>query len=597
MKQEQVLATYLGPIVGALATAGVKHVVVSPGSRSTPLALLLAHHKQIKVWLHVDERSAAFMALGMAKASQEPVALLCSSGTAVANYLPAVAEAKHSRTPLIILTADRPHELRDVGAPQTMEQNHIFSSFVKWFCELAEPAPLQELTAYGIAAAARAVATAVSSPAGPVHLNFPLREPLLPDLALAESLWNENNRNIGVKSGKQCIAAAEAAKLMEELMKQPQGIIVCGPSEAEDATFAKAVTTLAETLGYPLLVDPLSQLRSGSHNKMMLIETYDAFLRDIAVAETLRPEVILRFGALPVSKSLFQFLKKHSSVRQILVDATETWRDPALTATEVFYSDSSEFCRSLLSHQVEFQSKQVTLQASLDRASAARTRSATLWQKKWLSMNKAVRAVITEATEPGAMAEAIMAKGDPVGSSYRSLLSALPAAATIVVGNSMPIRDLDTFFLTQEPKLCVIGNRGVNGIDGLTSTALGAAVFSQPCVLVVGDLSFFHDLNGLLAAKLHEISLTVILINNDGGGIFSFLPQANLPEHFEELFGTPLGLDFSAVVAMYGGSFIRLKEEKSLQDCLARVLPLPGLKVIEVESDRSDNVVWHKQLW
>ncbi|MBP2645673.1 MAG: 2-succinyl-5-enolpyruvyl-6-hydroxy-3-cyclohexene-carboxylic-acid synthase [Firmicutes bacterium] len=573
MEQGIILSTYLGAFVDELARCGLCHVVISPGSRSTPLALLLAEHPAIQVWLHIDERSAGFFALGMAKASRKTVALLCSSGTAAANYMPAVVEAHQSRVPLLLLTADRPPELRDVGAPQAIDQIHIFGRYVKWFVEMALPEVSPDLLQYARMVASRALMAARSGLQGPVHLNFPFRESLIPDLSLLD-LWKggreEGRCYTRVLTGYRQLEQCYMDELAQELRQVERGLIVCGPQD--DPLLAGNVVALAERLQYPVLADPLSQIRSGGHDKRWIIESYDAFLRDREVIDMLKPQVVIRFGAAAVSKALFLYLKQHSSCRQIVVDDESGWQDPTLAASDMLYVNPIFFLRSI--------------GQAIGRKAAGTGLSQ--WSRTWMKVNEAAKEVILRQVSHPDFWEVHV---------YVDLLACLPDQSTLFIGNSMPVRDLDTFFFGQEREIRVIANRGANGIDGVVSSALGAATAAKPLVLVLGDLSFYHDLNGLLAAKLHKIDITIVVINNDGGGIFSFLPQAKLPRHFEELFGTPLGLDFQAAVRMYGGEFYSASSRQDFRQALRQSLGRQGLKVLEVIANRSENVSCHRTMW
>ncbi|MFN8539031.1 MAG: 2-succinyl-5-enolpyruvyl-6-hydroxy-3-cyclohexene-1-carboxylic-acid synthase [Thermomicrobiales bacterium] len=339
--------------VAELGRSGVRHAVVCPGSRSTPLALALADSHDIRIWLHIDERSAAFFALGMARSLGEPVAVLCSSGTAAANFLPAVVEASLSRIPLLVLTADRPPELRDVGAAQTMDQVRLYGGHVKWFHELPVPEVTAELLRQVRFTAARAVATALAAPRGPVHLNFPTREPLVPAPgetvpALADEIATagrgEHRPFTAVSTGPALPDAALAA-LAADLASTERGLIVCGPQD--DPALAPAVARLAAALGYPLLADGLSQTRSGPHDRALVIDTFDAFLRDDATCRALAPEVVLRFGAPPTSKPLAQYLARYPASRHLLIDGVAAWRDPAFLTSDVLHADPVAVCDAL----------------------------------------------------------------------------------------------------------------------------------------------------------------------------------------------------------------------------------------------------------
>lgn len=568
MHHVEALTDYTAAFVAELVNSGVEDVVVSPGSRSTPLAMMLIKNKHIRVHVHVDERSAAFFALGIAKASQKPTAILCTSGTAAANYFPAIAEAKISRVPLLVLTADRPHELRDNGAPQAIDQIDLYGKHVKWFVEVAPPENTERMIRYIRTTCARAVATASSAPAGVVHLNFPFREPLIPQLD-KEALFELSERKKGyvkIRAGRMVVDESEIAYIAEQLTVHEKGIIICGPIES--CSFMEEVVALAEKLQYPLLADPLSQLRSGEHSGENIITNYDSFLKTKIVKEKYQPDVIIRFGAMPVSKSLLLFIQEHDDAQQFIIDGGAGWRDPAVTGTEMIYSDEKLFCQSLTEQLPN--------------------REKTHWLREWRKVDQITKDVLLQIDEQSLLSE---------GKLFSTLANVLPNHATVFVGNSMPVRDLDTFFQFNNKSIHVMANRGANGIDGVISTALGAATKRQPLFLFVGDLTFFHDLNGLLAAKLYHINITIIVINNNGGGIFSFLPQAEHKENFEFLFGTPLDLDFYHVVQMYEGEYAKVNDWDHYYDALEKAVEFDGLSVIEIQTNRDENLREHRNLW
>ena len=568
MNHQQALTLYIAAFISELVQTGVKDVVVSPGSRSTPIAMMMAEHPDLRLHIHVDERSAAFFALGISKASKKPTVLLCTSGTAAANYFPAIVEAKISRVPLVVLTADRPHELRDVGAPQTIDQIHLYGNHVKWFVEMAPSEHSDEMIRYARTVCARAVATSIQAPAGPVHLNFPLREPLIP-LLDNEQLFQQKERVEGYVQIQQATMSLKAGEfdLYAEILRSSQkGIIVCG--QIDDQDFSKQVVRLAEKLHFPILADPLSQLRSGDHSGDMIIDTYGTFLRNEEAKKNLQPDIIIRFGAMPVSKILTLFLKENFATRQIVVDGGVGWRDPAMLSSEMVYCDESVFCEELVKRVAPAVDSQ--------------------YSNQWIKLNRATKEILTVVNETEDLSE---------GKIFYQLEELLPEDATVFVGNSMPIRDLDSFFHFNQKRIHVMANRGANGIDGTISTALGAATIKQPFYLIVGDLTFFHDLNGLIAAKLQELNITILLINNNGGGIFSFLPQASHPNHFEKLFGTPLDLDFSKAVEMYGGRFTSISNWENFSTTILQDRMSVGLRVIEIVTNREKNVKEHHNLW
>lgn len=569
MNHQEALTAYTAAFVAELVQTGVTDAVVSPGSRSTPMAMVMAEHPGLNVHIHVDERSAAFFALGIAKATGKPVAILCTSGTAAANYFPAVAEANISRIPLIVITSDRPHELRDVGAPQAIDQIHLYGHHVKWFAEMAVPENSDEMLHYVRSVCGRAAATALQAPSGPVHLNFPFREPLIPkiDDENVFQLKERPRRYVNVRNGALTIDKTDLREIAAALNEHEKGMIICG--QIEDEVFIEMVLELSERLQFPILADPLSQLRSGMHSTENVIDSYDTFLRSGDAKDYLKPTIVLRFGAMPVSKALTIFLKENHQAEHLVVDGGGGWRDPAALSTEMIYCNETIFCQELMSELKENKNQQ--------------------YLHKWQALNRLTKENLTLIRDTAELSESRL---------FYQLAEILPENANLFVGNSMPIRDLDSFFHNNRKSIRILANRGANGIDGTISTALGAAsVSQQPSYLVLGDLTFFHDLNGLLAAKLYPIDITIIIINNNGGGIFSFLPQAEHPKHFELLFGTPLDLDFEHVVRMYNGKFTRVQDWDHFGAVMESSKTTHGLNVIEVVTKRDRNTEEHRKMW
>lgn len=584
---------YVHAFVDELQRSGIHNVIICPGSRSTPLALAIAQQPALHIWMHVDERSAAFFGLGMAKRLGLPVALLCTSGTAAANFMPAIVEANLSHVPLLVMTADRPPELRDCGAPQAIDQHRLYGTHVKWFVEVALPEATNEALRYIRTLANRASALTQAVPAGPVHLNFPFREPLTPETQPNPQLptqqkWRDNVAWQGRENNQSYIRVNDARQdfvpkstiqyLLEKIYQTSDGLIIVGP--LDNPGLAKPLIELAQRLGYPILADPLSQLRCGPHDHSHIVTAYDALLRCTNFMHHMPPKLILRFGAMPTAKMLLLYLKHHDDCSQVVIDGHCNWEEPTQLADTLIHVDPIAFCQDVL-NMVDY---------AIDRNSSQNTSSRwlTTWQQCDLLARETLHAKI-QAFEP--LFE---------GRVFRELANLLPDGTNLFAGNSMPVRDLDSFFWNSQHHIRILGNRGASGIDGIISTALGISAVSskdQPSVLVIGDLSFFHDLNGLLAARLHQLNLTIILINNDGGGIFSFLPQANYPEHFEQLFGTPTGLDFHPVVQMYGGQFRRITTWQEFRQAVTDSLANGGLNVIEVPTERAKNVEMHHQLW
>jgi len=595
LKQDSANPAYMYAVafVDELQRAGVQNVVICPGSRSTPLALAFVAQTAIRTWMHVDERSAAYFGLGMAKQLRQPVALLCTSGTAAANFLPALVEAKLSHVPLLVLTADRPHELRDNGAPQSIDQNRLYGTNTKWFVEVALPEATDAALRYIRTTADRAAAAAQAIPAGPVHLNFPFREPLTPEPIPGLLLPPVEKHNLVAWQGRPDNApyievhdaplGASATTVIEKLLvmvrRALRGLIIVGPND--DSTLEEPLVRLAQHLGYPILADPLSQLRCGVHDRSMVLTSYDSFLRIDSFVESAQPELILRFGAIPTSKSLLLYLKRYACCPLGVIDGNGGWEEPTQLASELFHTNPTSLCQDLLT-ALNQQKANEERQKDVSQA----------WLSSWQYTDKITQQALQNAIHDfNKLFE---------GRVFSELANLLPHGTTLYIGNSMPVRDLDTFFWSREQRIRIMGNRGANGIDGNISSALGAsAVAGQhgPTVLVLGDLAFFHDLNGLLAARFHQLNLTIILINNDGGGIFSFLPQATYPEHFEQLFGTPTGLDFRLVVEMYGGQYQKVDSWELFRKAVNQGLLTGGLQVIEIPTERTSNVKMHRQLW
>jgi 2-succinyl-5-enolpyruvyl-6-hydroxy-3-cyclohexene-1-carboxylate synthase len=565
-------------LVVGLADAGLRDAVVCPGSRSTPLALAFLRHPAITVRMHVDERSAGFFALGMARATRRAVALLCSSGTAAANFLPAVVEASLSRVPLVVLTADRPAEVRGWGAAQTIDQIHLYGSHARWFADLPVPDGDPLLPRQARAVASRAIAVAGSAPAGPVHLNVPFREPLVPAGGLDSFTGSMADRKsrVGSRTPGRPPGAAAVAEVAERIGRIENGLIVSGPDD--DVAVAPAAARLAQNLGWPILADPLSGVRCGPHDRSLVVDSYDPLLRDLEAAAQLRPEAVVRTGAIPTSKPLLQFMEASSVREHVVLDELPGWRDPWFQAG-TFLDGTPRLTLEALAGAV--------------CGSGVAAAGAGEWAERWLAMAGAARAAI---------ADHVAAEEEWFeGRVFAELAGLLPDGAAMIAGNSMPVRDLDAFFPGSERAIRFFANRGANGIDGVVSTALGvAAGGAGPTVLVIGDLSFYHDMNGLLAAKMHGLDLLVVVLNNDGGGIFSFLPQATEIDRasFETLFGTPIGLPVDKAAALYGATYARPADWDGFRVAAADGLRSgSGLTIVEIVTDRDRNVAQHRAAW
>ena len=551
--------TYVGlrAFVDELARCGVRHACTSPGSRSTPLVLSLAREPRIEATSHLDERSAGFFALGIAKASGVPAALACTSGTAAANYAPAVIEAHEARVPLLVLTADRPPELRELGAGQTIDQVKLYGSAAKWYLEVDDHPATPERLRWLRQLACRAFWTAVGGPPGPVHLNFALREPLVPDGPLPDD-------DSGRAGGRPWVTRPRVTStppqpvvdgLRAELEARPQAVIVAGRNE-RDPELGKALAGFAERAAIPLLADPLSGARRGP----AAIAHYDALLR----AWTPEPQLVLRVGDLPTSKPLRAWLHGMDEALQVAFDPENAWQDPGGAVATVLATDP-----------------RATLEAiELGKRDGA-------WLERWHRADRAAAAAIARALEPAGLSEPRVAA---------ELGSALPPEATVVVASSMPVRDVETFFPAREHPPRVLSNRGANGIDGTVSTAFGVATAGDgPVVLLIGDIALIHDLGGLIQAARRK--LTIVLLHNDGGGIFHFLPVSGEGEDFVEHVATPHGLDFAHAAELFGCDYTVAADVTEFRAALAGAMASERTRIVAVHTDREANVTLHRAVW
>ncbi len=569
--------------------SGVRHVCVCPGSRSAPLAVSAARTPGLRVWVHLDERAAAFFALGLARAERAPVALVCSSGTAAANFLPAVVEAYHGRVPLLVLTADRPPEVRGWGAAQTIDQVGLFGSHVRWFSEASPPGRTARNGAglrHAHALACRAVAAAVGPPPGPVHLNLPFDEPLDPSpdpgdgaSPVPERDWAPCGRGAGPYTRSWRCSPSPSPDLVSHLLEGPlrarRGVIVCGPGDADPA-LPDAVARLGRAAGWPVLAESTSQVRCGPHTRgAPILASFDAILRSREFALGHPPDLVLRIGAPPTSKAFQQWLDLHPNTRLVMLDPDRTWSDPGHLASEVIDADPVRLCESL--------ERRLRRQPSPP--------GCPRWLGDWSSAEKRARRVVESRV--GLRARLLAPQVVAV------LAEALPDGAMLFVSNSMAVRDLDAFLPVSTRRIRVLANRGANGIDGIVSSALGAAAAaSGPLFLLSGDLAFLHDAGGLFAAHQHRIRATLVVLNDDGGGIFSLLPIATHGEDvdFERLFTVPHGIDIAAVAGAYGLPHQRVTTALDLSQALENSQASAGTQVIEVPVDRRENLALYRDI-
>jgi 2-succinyl-5-enolpyruvyl-6-hydroxy-3-cyclohexene-1-carboxylate synthase len=559
-------AAFATTLVDEWARAGVTNAIVAPGSRSAPLALALARDGRMQLHVVLDERSAAFFALGIARASGRPVVVCCTSGTAGAHFHPAVIEADLSGIPLLVCTANRPPELLDTGAGQTIDQVRLFGSSVRWF---AAPGPPEAFSGAGgvwRSIGARSVAASLGPPAGPVHLDLAFREPLV---STSQPAVEPGRPGGGPWTAsplpERRLAAADLANLADRVRGTDRGLLVAGWGAAASSSTA----ALANALGWPLLADPISGLREGPH----AISTYDALLRVEDFTAGHRPDLVVRIGAPLTSKIATSWLDP--SIEQIVVDPDARWLDPHRAAHERLAVDAEPLLLDLL--------RALESRGHSSRASA--------WLAGWRAAEDAARTAIDGVLD---------ADETPFDARVaRDVYAAVPDGGALLVASSMPVRELE-WFAGPRSGVSVHANRGANGIDGLVSTALGvAAGRARPTVALLGDLAFLHDSNGLIAApRVGERGgrATFVVLDNGGGGIFHFLPAARLPE-LDELFVTPPGVDPAALARAYGLDATTVESASEVAPAVRAALAAGGVRVVVVPTDRNTNVGRHEALW
>ncbi len=535
-----------------LARCGVEHACTSPGSRCTPIVLSLVREPRIRCWSHLDERCAGFFALGAAKATNKPTAITCTSGTAAANLAPAVIEAHQARVPLIVLTADRPPELRDVGAGQTIDQLKLYGGFVKWFVEVGVHEATPERLRWIRTLACRTVWTALNGRPGPVHLNFPLREPLVLDGPLPPDPTARADDHPYVLVEPPAAPAPAGGP-----GPRPSGrlLVVAGAGTPDPEGLAE----YAARHGVPVLADPLSGARRGA----AAVAHYDLLLRDPAFADAHRPTFIFRLGDLPTSKPLRAWLASLPDVAQIALDPHGVWQDPAGVVG-------------------------MRLGGRLPQPEHIDVEPG--WLARWRAADDAAAATI--AAELGdELSEPLIAA---------RLGGWLPPDAILFAASSMPVRDLEEFAPVSETAPTVLSNRGANGIDGTVSSAFGiAAATGKPVAVLIGDVALLHDIGGLLAAGRLGLKLTIVLLNNDGGGIFHFLPVATQTDAFEEHVATPHGVDFAHVASLYGLVHERPISPADLKAAVEISLAhgkAGKATLLEVRTNREQNLALHRRI-
>ena len=579
--------------IHALAAAGLKNVVIAPGSRSTPLTLAFEAHPEIEVHVHLDERSAGFYALGMALELDAPVALVCSSGTAVSNFYPAIIEANMSQIPLLVLTADRPHELRHSGANQTIDQVKIFGDHVLWAVDmpLPEPNPPEVALRNVKQTAVRAYTTANGIRKGAVHVNFPFRKPLEPEIGdwrlatekfpIHDSLFNIHYSETGVLTP----SPDQLNTLKNIISDHPNGLIVCGP-RCPGSEFPQAVATLSKQAGYPIIADPISGLRFGPWvDEATVVSSYETFMQSknynfFGKNCSFTPEVIIRFGAVPISKWLNSYLDQITPAHRIHIRSNGVWADDSHRTTWFLQVDETAVCQQLTAHLPE-RTSSAWENAVRDTETRSWERLTTALHDNWFD-----------------------------GAAVADVVSLLPDDVTLFMGNSLPIRHLDQYGRFRTKRIHAHANRGASGIDGNISTALGiTAASKRPLVAILGDITFYHDMNGLLPIKMWNNqqstdngqrttdsgsipnpqspipNLTFIVINNNGGGIFNRLPIAQHEPPFTKLFRTPHGLTFGPVAELYGLKYTQVTERDDFRAVVKTAVSDPKPHLIELITD------------
>lgn len=563
---------YIASLVDEFAQLGITHAVFSPGSRSTTMAMLFREHGAFETYMNIDERSAGFMALGIAKGHRKPVVLVCTSGSAVAHYMPAVLEAQYSGVPLIILSADRPHTLQHVGAPQTVDQQKLFGTAVNYYEELAVPQQDHYYT-YPRLVARKAYMKSMDVKRGPVHINVPLFEPLVPEL-------DKKHFSCGQQPFSVVPAVIQPSDVhaIYDLLRDKKVLILAGPStNLEDID---AILGLSNILHAPILGDPLSNMRRVYDERV--ITSYDALLSQNIYREVLQPDCILQIGQMVVSKRVQQWMASMQHTPVISVSPTMDYTNPAGNTT-LFVQATPQGLVEALERQIS-ELHLIEAEASVEGTDGEFDTMNNGYLATWIDAEVVGRKQLDSVATESELFE---------GYTIHLLQELFPEHSQIMVANSMSIRDMDYFWSGHHHSAIIYGNRGVNGIDGTVSTALGIATNGVPTVLLTGDLTFFHDLNGLAVAKTHSLNVTIIVHNNDGGGIFEYLPQKGTP-HFDYLFSTAQGLDYSGLATLYGIDFVRVSNNDELKAALQNYVGTTGVHVIEIPTSKERSRELHK---
>ncbi|MDJ0508890.1 MAG: 2-succinyl-5-enolpyruvyl-6-hydroxy-3-cyclohexene-1-carboxylic-acid synthase [Crocosphaera sp.] len=556
-------------IVETLSRLGLTTAVICPGSRSTPLTLAFASHPNIETIPILDERAAAFFALGIAKRTYLPVALICTSGTAGANFYPAVIEAKESQVPLLIFTADRPPELRNCHAGQTIDQVKLYGNYCHWYTELSLPSVEMKMLSYLRQTIISAWDHALFPYQGVVHVNCPFREPLAPiyapnlDGLLSKRNFDNFFDNI-YEGDKQLLTTVFISDYLHQWLSKPKGIIIVGVGNSDHTyLYCDQIFYYSNLLNYPVLAEALSPFRNNAQGFLNLINAYDIILRNSQLADELLPDVVIQIGEFPTSKELRQWLE-NSQVEHFVIDHRPDSLNPLHNKTHYIRANINDLDPEFLE---EYLPKKQDLS----------------YLRQWKSVNKKVNKNLRNVLDK--TKELLEAK-------LPFLLSKnLPERTPIFIANSMPVRYAEFFWMPNKRQLRPYFNRGANGIEGTLSTALGMAYKTQSSVLVTGDLALLHDTNGWLISQQFQGHLTVILVNNNGGGIFEMLPISQEEALFENYFATPQNIDFSKLCYTYNIEHILIKNWTQLKRLL-NPLPRTGIRVLELQTDRKKDALW-----
>ena len=566
-------------LVETLRRLGLTTAVICPGSRSTPLTIALAQNPQIEAIPILDERSAAFFALGIAKRSKLPVVLVCTSGTAGANFYPAVIEAKYSRVPLIVLTADRPPELRDCYSGQTIDQLRLYGNYPNWQSELAIPSVDIEMLRYLRQTIVQGWERSLFPVPGVVHLNIPFSDPLAPipqpDTNILKSDFQPETFFSNIpRSGLPIYPSPHLPSIpIQEWQLCDRGIIIAGVAHTQSPReYCQAIATLSQYLKWPVLAEALSPVRNYADFNPYLISTYDSMLQERKLAQNLAPEIAIQLGSLPTSKELRSWLNTILPKRWIIDPSPENL-DPVRGNTVHLRTSIEQLTATIIPFLQKKQGKE-------------RINTGSNYLNLWCNAEKKIREAI----------DLTMESVDTLfeGKAAWLLSQILPPTTPIFIANSMPVRDAEFFWTPNNKKVVPYFNRGANGIDGTLSTALGIAHRDRSAVMLTGDLALLHDTNGFLIGNKLKNHLTIVLINNNGGGIFEMLPIAEFEPPFEDFFATPQNINFKFLCLNYGVEYELISHWKQLHNLL-NPLPKTGIRVLEVRTDRKADAQWRKE--